>query len=278
MSHAPRLIFILFFISQFSLSSSAQITKNNCPDDEAFCEGFKFFENGNTYDGEMVYGIPHGKGLMKFSGGDEYLGEFIKGKMHGKGAILLVNGDSYHGQWQEGEAHGDGTYRKSDGSNFSGKFKNGMREGKAIMTWKNGDTLKGTWQDDKLNGKAIFEFANGDRLETSWKEGRMRVKSVYVKEDGQRIKGSLNTIYLVTDVEDDFAESKEAITKNLQTAWISAAMEFKAIQNYDLAIDFLMAAQKYGPVESEQSGVIVQELKSIDTQKNNSGWAQLPKE
>jgi hypothetical protein len=58
---------------------------------------------------------------------------------------------------------------------------------------------------------------------------------------------------------------------------MSAAMEFKANQNYDLAVDFLMAAQKYGPTSPESQAAIAQQIKEIDTRKNNSGWAQLPK-
>ena len=53
--------------------------------------------------------------------------------------------------------------------------------------------------------------------------------------------------------------------------------EFKANQNYDLAVDFLMAALKYGSENSEIQAIIAQQIKAIDSQKNNSGWAQLPK-
>jgi hypothetical protein len=214
---------------------------------------------------------------MKYKGGSEYLGDFKDGKIEGQGAILLASGDSYIGDWKDGEADGNGTYKKNDGSSFKGKFKNGMRQGKGIVTWKTGDTLRGEWQDDKLNGKAIFEFANGDDLETNWQYGNMRVKSTYKKENGLKIQGSMNTIFMVVDMEDDFVETKDAMISNLQLAWMSAAMEFKASQNYDLAIDFLMAAQKYGPANSENQVIIAQQIEAIDTQKKNSGWAQLPK-
>ena len=277
MSLLPKQIWtLLIFFSFFSINLSAQ--NNTCSDKEAKCEGHKTFDNGNTFDGEMAYGIPNGKGLMKFKGGDEYLGDFKEGKMHGKGAILLANGDSYHGDWANGEAEGEGTYKKKDGSSFIGTFKKGMRQGKGVVTWKNGDTLKGEWEDDKLHGTAIFEFANSDMLETKWHQGSMKVKSTYRKLDGQAINGSMNTIFMVATMEEDLADSKDEILTNLQTAWISSAMEFQANKNYDLAVDFLMAAQKYGPADSDYGSVIVQQLKAIDnTKKHNSGWAQLPK-
>lgn len=275
MLRSPKQIWTLLLFSIFAFNISAQ--NNTCSDKEALCEGHKVFDNGNTFDGQMAYGIPNGKGLMKFNGGDEYLGDFVQGKMHGKGAILLANGDSYHGNWKDGEADGEGTYKKSDGSSFSGTFNKGLRSGPGIVTWKNGDTLQGTWENDKLNGTAIFEFANNDKLETNWHQGSMKVKSTYLRPDGQAIHGSMNTIFMVATMEEDLAENKDDMVSNLQSAWISTAMEFKANQDYDLAMDFLMAAQKYGPTDSEYNSVIVQEIKVIDTQKNNSGWAQLPK-
>lgn len=273
----PKHILTPFLILFISLTTFAQSQNNLCSKSAAYCEGKVTFDNGNTYLGEFAYGVPSGKGLMKFQGGSEYLGDFKNGKMEGQGAILLASGDSYIGDWKDGEADGDGTYKKNDGSSFKGKFKNGMRQGKGIVTWKTGDTLRGEWQDDKLNGKAIFEFANGDALETKWQAGNMKVKSTYNKENGQKIQGSMNTIFMVVDMENDFAETKEAMVSNLQLAWMSAAMEFKANQNYDLAVDFLMAAQKYGPTNPESQAVIAQQIKAINTQKNNSGWAQLPK-
>lgn len=270
-------IFTLFLATFISFTAIGQTTKSTCNKSAAFCEGQATFKNGDAYTGEFAYGVPNGKGQMKFNGGDEYLGDFKNGKMEGQGAIILASGDSYTGEWKNGEADGNGTYKKKDGSSFTGKFNKGMRQGKGIVTWKNGDTLSGDWKDDKLNGKAIFEFANGDQLETNWQSGNMKVKSTYTKENGQKIQGSMNTIFMVVDMENDFAETKEAMVANLQLAWMSAAMEFKANQNYDLAVDFLMAAQKYGPATPESQTVIAQELKAIDTQKNNSGWAQLPK-
>ncbi len=277
MSFLPKQIWtLLLLLSCFSVNLSAQ--NSTCSDKAAFCDGHKNFSNGNAFDGEMAYGIPNGKGLMKFKSGDEYLGEFKEGKMHGKGAILLSNGDSYHGQWVNDEAEGKGTYKKRDGNSFIGMFKKGMRQGEGIVTWKNGDTLRGEWENDKLHGTAIFEFANGDQLETKWHQGSMKVKSTYSKIDGQTIHGSMNTIFMVATMEEDLAESKDDIVNNLQTAWISSAMEFQANRNYDLAVDFLMAAQKYGPADSDHGTVIVQQLKAIDnTKKRNSGWAQLPK-
>lgn len=270
-------IFTLFLVSFISFSTFAQSKKSLCAESVACCEGQITFDNGNTYYGEFAYGVPSGKGLMKFHGGSEYLGDFKNGKMEGQGTILLASGDSYLGDWKDGEADGNGTYKKNDGSSFKGKFKSGMRQGKGIVTWKTGDTLRAEWQEDKLNGKAVFEFANGDALQTKWQAGNMKVKSTYTKENGQKIQGSMNTIYMVIDMENDFAETKETMVANLQLAWMSAAMEFKANQNYDLAVDFLMAAQKYGSENSEIQAVIAQQIKAIDAQENNSGWARLPK-
>lgn len=265
----------LLVLCLFSFTTFAQ--SNVCPSTEAQCEGQKTFENGDVYNGQFAYGILTGEGLMKFANGDEYLGTFKNGKMDGTGTILLSSGDSYQGTWKSGEAHGMGTYSKKDGNSYIGNFKSGMREGEGLLVWSNGDTLRGTWSDDRLQGEAIFDFANGDKLETKWHQGSMKVKSTYHKPDGKAIHGSMNTIFMVATMEDELAGTKDEIVNNLQTAWISSAMEFQANRNYDLAVDFLMAAQTYGPADSDNQTVIAQQMKAIDNAKNNSGWAQLPK-
>jgi len=264
----------LFLISFVTFSVSAQIS-STCSDDASFCEGLKTFKNGDTYDGEMTFGTPNGKGLMKFKNGNEYLGTFKEGKMHGAGVIILANGDSYEGNWKDGEANGFGTSKKINGSSFTGTFEKGMRHGAGFVTWENGDSLIGTWNDDRLEGDATFKFANSDVLETKWQGGNMNVKSIYKNNNGQ-LEGSMNTIYMMATLENDFSTDIDAIHGNLQTVWISAAMEFKANQNFDLSTSFLMAALKYGPADNERETIIVEQLKEIDN-RDNSGWAQLSK-
>lgn len=289
---------IAFLFCFVSLTAFAQ--KNPCSKKDANCKGTVTLSDGSSYTGEFHYGVPAGSGKITFRNGDvfqgdmrngtmtngsmkfanrnEYLGEFQNGKMHGQGAMILSNGDAYNGTWKNGEADGEGTYKKADGSSFTGNFNNGMRDGEGFIVWSSTqDTLFGNWSEDKLDGKSTFQFANGDVLTSNWKHGSMKVNASYTTVQGKEINGSMNLIYMVATLEDSFANSVDDILNNLQLASISSAMEFKATQNYDLATDFLMAAQKYAPSNTTQQTMIASQLKTIEVEKNNSGWARLPK-
>ena len=45
------------------------------------------------YIGQVLYGMPEGKGLAYFESGNKYEGEFRNGKQEGKGIFYWINGD-----------------------------------------------------------------------------------------------------------------------------------------------------------------------------------------
>lgn len=53
----------------------------------------KTYDNGDTYQGELVKGKRHGKGKYTFINGDTFEGGFINDIRHGKGIYTWVNGD-----------------------------------------------------------------------------------------------------------------------------------------------------------------------------------------
>ena len=53
----------------------------------------KTYDNGDTYQGELVKGKRHGKGKYTFINGDTYQGGFVNDIRHGKGIYTWVNGD-----------------------------------------------------------------------------------------------------------------------------------------------------------------------------------------
>ncbi len=62
-----------------------------------------------AYVGEMVKGIPHGKGRLFIKVGAVYEGEFRRHKIDGFGVMRnLVTDEFYEGQWLNGKRHGKG--------------------------------------------------------------------------------------------------------------------------------------------------------------------------
>ena len=74
-----------------------------------------FFLNGNIcqYEGQVINGVPHGKGTITYPNGSKYVGQWKDGKMHGEGISYGTNGNVYaKGTWQEGEFVGNASDEK----------------------------------------------------------------------------------------------------------------------------------------------------------------------
>ena len=68
----------------------------------------KSFPSGNTYEGEWLRGVYHGKGKLTYADGRRYDGEWQEGVMHGKGHFSYANGDQYMGEYRCGRLEGKG--------------------------------------------------------------------------------------------------------------------------------------------------------------------------
>ena len=50
------------------------------------------YKNG-IYEGELLNGVPHGKGIIKWESGDQYKGQWEHGKMTGFGIRIVGDGN-----------------------------------------------------------------------------------------------------------------------------------------------------------------------------------------
>ena len=127
------------------------------------------FSNGDTYEGELVDGKMHGRGVYRYAGGNVYTGNFVAGKPHGPDAVFeYANGDRYEGPYVNGlKDTGDGgshavyTFKK-DGSSYTGPFKANMREGHgAVMQWPDGRRYEGSFLQGKKHGVGTMYKKDG---------------------------------------------------------------------------------------------------------------------
>ena len=66
----------------------------------------KIYKNGNYYIGEMLNGIPHGKGIIYYKNGNIlYDGDFVNDKAEGNGKYINENGDYYIGEFLNDKPH-----------------------------------------------------------------------------------------------------------------------------------------------------------------------------
>ena len=83
------------------------------------------YSDGAVYKGEMIRGVPHGKGVLQYASGDKYQGEFRHGKPEGQGVLNYTNGDHYEGAFMNGTFEGKGVYYFHTGGKKKGIWKNG---------------------------------------------------------------------------------------------------------------------------------------------------------
>jgi hypothetical protein len=108
-----------------------------------------------------------GNGKITYKNGDIYQGELVKGKRHGRGIykhkkkINII----YKGHYDAGE----GSINFSSGAIFNGKFKNGfLYDG--TLTFINGDTYKGKFENNLMNGHGIFTYKSGVVHQGIWEQ------------------------------------------------------------------------------------------------------------
>ena len=101
------------------------------------------------YVGQVVNGIPEGKGIMYYNSGNKYEGDFRNGKREGKGIYYYNDGDRYEGDFKNGKKEGKGIYyynkESFKGDRYEGDFRNNQREGKGIYYYHNGDREMGDY-------------------------------------------------------------------------------------------------------------------------------------
>ena len=97
-----------------------------CVDDKASGEGRLVFRGGEgVYEGPMLAGKMHGRGVFEWTNGFRYEGELRDGKQHGHGVYVGTSGERYEGEWREGRPHGQGTYVEADGTVYEGAWRDG---------------------------------------------------------------------------------------------------------------------------------------------------------
>ena len=141
------------------------------------------------YEGDLVDGIQHGKGVYVWDDGTRYVGDFFEGNITGHGVSYYTNGDEYDGEWVKGKKCGHGVY-KSYGKNdikggtfvsyiYEGEWKDGKKHGRGVakgykvfsyfghvyMSW----SYDGEWVADNKHGNGAYWEWGGDAANESWR-------------------------------------------------------------------------------------------------------------
>ena len=150
----------------------------------------KIYAKMNKNFEELKFNKDNNKELLNHNG--RYYGQVINGLPEGKGAMTYNDGDKYEGDWKNAKFEGRGIYTWNNGDRYIGDFNNGLKDGKGIMYWKDGDRYEGSFRNDKKEGKGIYYYYNGTRYEGDWRNGKKEGKGIYYYYNGDREMGDFS--------------------------------------------------------------------------------------
>lgn len=114
----------------------------------------KLTTSTGVYEGELVNGLPHGKGIFYFNDGGRYEGDFLKGTFTGKGKMIYTfpsEGYYYEGDFVNGLRNGQGVYKFPSGTRYEGGFVNNEFHGYGMLCDESENVLKvGQWSHNNF--------------------------------------------------------------------------------------------------------------------------------
>ena len=146
--------------------------------------------NNGTYEGNVSWGQPSGKGKLTYANGSVYSGDFSGGLRHGVGTFRSSKGDTYEGQWKNDRFDGNGVLTLSDGSRYEGSFKEGNRQGTGTQIYADGRQYTGDWVGDKKNGNGVLTQKNGTKYTGPFKDDLAEGEGTIVTTRGDKYVGS----------------------------------------------------------------------------------------
>ena len=148
------------------------------------------YTDGSRYEGEILNGKRHGRGIYVWSDGTRYTGDWRDGRKHGQGTYIWANGHRYAGEFRNDRRTGQGTYTWPDGGRYQGQFLNGKLHGRGTRTWANGERYEGEYRDDMRTGQGTYTWPNGHRYEGRWLSNKMHGQGTYTWPNGERYVGA----------------------------------------------------------------------------------------
>ena len=148
--------------------------------------------SGDQYEGQLINGVPNGRGQLLMATGDQYEGVFVDGKFEGRGVFHWVNGDVYKGSWSQGKRHGQGSMMYENGNQYEGGWFFNKRQGQGQLTFRSGTRYEGQWKSGLKHGKGMLIYRSGQRYIGQYKNDSRHGEGVLIKANGNTYRGTFS--------------------------------------------------------------------------------------
>ena len=133
-------------------------------------------KDGSTYQGTWKDGKEHGYGISK-DNGCTYEGDFVKG-IPTDGIMEFDDGSMYGGGLDEkGEFHGTGIIIGEDGTQLLGTFVNGEMHGVFKVTNEEGYYDLGEYKHNKRHSYWREKYPDGSEWDVQYEDGKIVARS-----------------------------------------------------------------------------------------------------
>lgn len=146
------------------------------------------WENGSTYEGEIVGMKFNGFGVLNHHTGYCIRGNFVDGRIHGY-AEYTRDKVSYVGQWVNNLPHGHGVERVDGSFSYEGSLAEGIKHGKGKMTIDLKGKYEGEFKHSMFHGQGVFTWLDGRKYSGNWAHNLMHGKGVMTWPDGRKFEG-----------------------------------------------------------------------------------------
>ena len=198
------------------------------------------------YEGDLVDGIQHGKGVYVWDDGTRYVGDFFEGNITGHGVSYYTNGDEYEGDWVKGKRCGFGITKS---------YRRKRHDGTLFVEY----SYEGEWKDSKKNGHGVWkfsqEYADGiikvyQSYDGEWvndkKHGHGKFSVLTHVEEGEYIEGNAHGMFICYEA--DSASGKKYIS------WYDHGEKLVFLVPYDSSIKTLEDAKRAKAAEDAKNG------------------------
>lgn len=145
--------------------------------------------SGDRYVGDLVDGVPDGRGRYLWADGRVYDGDFVDGVRDGEGVMTWPDGRRYEGEFRAGAMTGEGRMEHPDGARYRGEMKDGRPHGLGTWRWPNRDRYTGEYVDGVRTGWGEFRRADGQRYVGEYRGGRRTGQGTLIGADGTLYRG-----------------------------------------------------------------------------------------